>query len=140
MTEEIRMTTGRVDVVIANAGRSIHLGSLLMTDISFSALLDHYGPSSSCTPAQMMKHYEVNAVGILVLFQAIWPLLQKSKNPKFIPISSASGSVSEGPGYRIPTLAYSASKAAVNFIARTIRMEHEALGNITPISEKNIPC
>lgn len=76
-----------------------------------------------------MKHFEVNAVGTLVLFQAVWPLLQQSKTPKFIPVSSAAGSVTEGPGYKISTPAYNASKAATNFITRTLRMEHETLSD-----------
>jgi hypothetical protein len=46
-------------------------------------------------------------LGVLGLFQATYPLLEKSTSaPKFIPISSVAGSVTIGPTFPLQTAPY----------------------------------
>jgi NAD(P)-dependent dehydrogenase (short-subunit alcohol dehydrogenase family) len=70
---------------------------------------------------------QINVIGTLMLFQAAYPLLKAStSSPKFIPISSAAGSITDvttSPGL----VAYGSSKAAENYLARKLHFEHEEL-------------
>ena len=62
-----------------------------------------------------------NAVGPLLLTQALLPLLQKGQNRRVVMVSSQTGSmdwVSSGGGY-----AYRMSKSAMNMASRTLAME-----------------
>jgi len=109
--EEIRSIAGRLDVVIANAGIALFYGSALDTPAD-----------------QMRDHFEINVVGTLILFQASYPLLKASTpSPRFIPISSAAGSITEGSAFPAGVLAYGSSKAAENYLARKLHFEHEGL-------------
>jgi norsolorinic acid ketoreductase len=91
------------------------------------------GPLVSVSSSTVLEHLRVNAIGTLVLFQAVYPLmLESTPNPKFIPISSASGSVASISKLPQGYAAYGASKAALNFIVRTLRFENENLS--TPLS------
>ncbi|KAE9388011.1 NAD(P)-binding protein [Gymnopus androsaceus JB14] len=67
---------GRVDVVLGAAGCGSYLG-----------------PAADTPPEVVRTHFETNAIGNLVLFQAMLSLLKASKNPKFIPLSSIGGSL-----------------------------------------------
>lgn len=71
--EKIENISGYVDVIIANAGILNYQGPLLTTPIK-----------------EIRDHYEVNVVSPLILFQALYPLLKKSKSdaPKFVVIST----------------------------------------------------
>lgn len=42
-------------------------------------------------PVDMLKHYKVNVIGPVLLFQAVLPLLEKSEKGKFVAISSSAG-------------------------------------------------
>ncbi|KIM82342.1 hypothetical protein PILCRDRAFT_820730 [Piloderma croceum F 1598] len=98
---------GRLDVVIANAGIS-----------------NFYGPSLETPIEQMRDHFEVNVVGTLVLFQAAYPLLSASTpSPKFIPITSGAGSITDCAVIPLSVLAYGSSKAALNYLARKLHFE-----------------
>ncbi|KAK7973830.1 hypothetical protein PG989_015678 [Apiospora arundinis] len=89
-----------VDILIANAGVSPPVDPL--EKVSFTAL---------------ESTIRVNALGPLSLYQACHPLLSKSKDAKFVTISSAAGSLSamEGNGAWVAP-SYSISKAALNWI------------------------
>lgn len=103
---EIQNKFGRVDIVISNAGISNYMGS------------------AAETPAdQMRAHYEVNVIGALYLFQAMYPLLKASKSPKFIPVSAAAASSSFA-GIQAEYTCYASSKAALNFMAQKIHHEN----------------
>ncbi|KAF8901121.1 hypothetical protein CPB85DRAFT_1256457 [Mucidula mucida] len=99
LAEEIKAKFGHVDTVIANAA----IGT------------------------QFEDHFHVNALGVVVLFQAFYGLLKASKEPKFIPISSSSGSITVSMGFPVATNAYGVSKIALNFIARRIHFENDWL-------------
>ncbi|KAI5892419.1 NAD(P)-binding protein [Schizophyllum commune H4-8] len=101
--EEIKRIAGHLDVVIANAG-----------------IGEGFEAATGISPQVMLKHYEINSNGPLVLFQAAHPLLKESKTPKFVAISSGIGSIALAS--KLPVLAYpyGASKAALNWIMRKL--------------------
>ncbi len=85
---------------------------------------------------QFEDHFHVNALGVVVLFQAFYGLLKASKEPKFIPISSASGSLTAFMASPITANAYGTSKAALNFVARRIHFENDWLGAYSILSAR----
>ena len=96
--------------MIANAG----IGS------DYSTALD-----LKVTP--LKEHIAVNTIGPLALFQAFFPLLQKSIQPKFVYISSPLASIGGMEQRPFPMAAYGASKAAMNYFIRKIHFENEGL-------------
>ena len=64
---------------------------------------------------------QVNTIGPLVLFKAVYPLLNAARG-KFIVISSALGA-EMGANTPIGFTAYGTSKAAVNFLVRRVNTE-----------------
>jgi len=103
--EYVKKTTGKLDVLIANA-----------------AIADAYHKIVD-TPLQKFRdHFEVNSLGPVIIFQALYPLLRLSPHPKFIPISSGAGTITNK--FNFPVSAYGTSKAALNFITVSIHSEH----------------
>ncbi|EHL00030.1 putative Aflatoxin biosynthesis ketoreductase nor-1 [Glarea lozoyensis 74030] len=80
-----------LDVVIANAA----IGT------TFPKVID-------AKVEDMIPHYQVNVVGVVALFQAVFPYLEKAKEPKFF-----------------PNAVYGTTKAAVHFITKHIHQEHD---------------
>jgi norsolorinic acid ketoreductase len=107
--KEVSQLTGGIDVVIANAG-----------------IGNYHGPGVTTPISTVEEHFRVNTLGPLILFQALYPLLKERQTRKFIIISSTAGSITDM--MPIPALAYGASKAATNFIARKLHSEHLAEG------------
>ena|ERR1700761_1022484 len=99
-----------LDTVIANAGIANWWGSAL--EVPVEAVRDHHN---------------VNTVGTLILYQAAWPLLERSSNPKFVFVSSTVGSIGDMEHWPLQGVAYGSSKAAMNYIIRKIHLEQEAL-------------
>ncbi|KAF7964618.1 hypothetical protein HWV62_4892 [Athelia sp. TMB] len=75
-----------LDVVVANSGIS-----------------NHAGPAVSTPPDEVRSHFEVNAIGPLVLFQATAALLEAPAG-KFFVMSSSAGSI--GDMVPMPNTAY----------------------------------
>ncbi|KAH7400158.1 aflatoxin biosynthesis ketoreductase-like protein nor-1 [Cadophora sp. MPI-SDFR-AT-0126] len=101
----------KLDVVIANAGIS-----------------KYYGPAATTPIAEVRDHFEVNALGSLILFQETWPLLKASSAPMFVALSTAVGSIGESmASLPLPATAYGSSKAALNYIVRKIHFENPEL-------------
>ncbi|KAF7514891.1 hypothetical protein G7054_g14911 [Neopestalotiopsis clavispora] len=101
-----------LDLVIANAG-----GTPVPTT-----------PFESVEAHEMIREYQVNAVGPLMLFQACRPLLQKAASPKWISISTGGGSITlMGKIRSWDGAAYAAAKAALNWITRAIHFTNEGL-------------
>ncbi|KAI6807953.1 hypothetical protein KC367_g5642 [Hortaea werneckii] len=97
----------RLDVIIANAG-----------------IEKWFGPIGQAPLDELRDHFEVNSVAPVALFQATLPLLQRSRHPpKFIPISSRLGSMTEIEKVKNPAAVYGASKAMLNYL--TCRMHFE---------------
>jgi norsolorinic acid ketoreductase len=68
---------------------------------------------------------EINTYGPLRLFQAVLPLLEKAKNPKFVFLGSpiASLSMVERTAL-VPMTPYACSKVVVHWLSRKIHLEH----------------
>lgn len=100
-----------IDVVIANAG------------------ISHSSASIQGTSAEALRdHFNVNTIGPVTLFQAVYPLLKASEtgNPIFLPISTLIGSNAAQAGLAglPPTFSpYGASKAALNWVVTRIHIE-----------------
>ncbi|KAF5319297.1 hypothetical protein D9619_008343 [Psilocybe cf. subviscida] len=107
LAQHVQKKYGRVDVVIPNAG-----------------IANYYGPVAEIPLNEMREHWEVNALGPLILFQTLLSLLKASPNPKFIPISSGAASSMY---YDTPLIqaCYGSSKAVINFITKKINFENE---------------
>ncbi|PVH76593.1 NAD(P)-binding protein, partial [Cadophora sp. DSE1049] len=100
-----------LDLVIANAG-----------------ILDYFGPVAGTPPAQMARHYQVNVIAALVLFEAVLPFLNAAASPaKFVQISSAVGSMTIMPMIGFHCTPYGASKAASTYLVRKIHFENPGL-------------
>lgn len=99
-----------VDIVIANAG----IGK-------------HYGPATTTPVVEFKDHFWVNSIAPIILFQAFWPLLERSRTPKFIAITSSLGSISSIGDFPLGVTAYGGSKAALNYMVRKIHFENPKL-------------
>ncbi|KAJ7789386.1 hypothetical protein B0H14DRAFT_243727 [Mycena olivaceomarginata] len=107
---EIEKIAGHLDVVIANAGIAKHFGSLATTPLS-----------------EFRDHWEVNSLGLVVLFQAVQKLLFASPTgaPKLAYISSGAGSI--GGFTNVTAPAYGASKTAANYLVKALDVENPSL-------------
>ncbi|MCJ1361036.1 hypothetical protein MMC16_000133 [Acarospora aff. strigata] len=102
----------KLDVVIANAG--------IFKLAAFQKVAD-------MKTSDLLEHVDINAAGVVRLFQAVLPLLQKASKPKFMAVSSAVATIA-GMEYIPFTLSsYGASKAALNYLTRRIHFENEDL-------------
>ncbi|KII87099.1 hypothetical protein PLICRDRAFT_176889 [Plicaturopsis crispa FD-325 SS-3] len=107
----VRKVAGHIDVLIANAG-----------------IADTWAHAHEVPTDEVERHFKVNAIGPLVLFQAFYSLLKESPSiPKFAVISTAAGSIQLGAAIPLGVSAYGPSKAAVNFLTRNIHFENERL-------------
>ncbi len=99
-----------IDVVVANAGGN----------------RDKITPLDDISTEEVLDLFELNTVGPLALFQAVKPLLQKSKTPKWASVSSAAGSITKLEVYRAHVApAYGIAKAGLNWW--TVYASHSAL-------------
>ncbi|KAF9460056.1 NAD(P)-binding protein [Collybia nuda] len=111
LAKEIWTKHGYLDVIIACAGIASYMGTAAQT------------PSK-----ELRNHFEVNTIGTLVLFQAVYKLLKEStSSPRFIPISSAAASLTEFIDLPFQYTCYGASKAALNYVSRKIHFENDWL-------------
>ncbi|KAF9035377.1 NAD(P)-binding protein [Hymenopellis radicata] len=97
------------------------------TVVSCAAICNYVAPVQETPPEEFRTHYEVNTIGIVVLFQALYKLLKSSTEPKFIPMTSAGGSLTSSISMLATINPYCASKAALNLIARRIHFENDWL-------------
>ncbi|KAI7762682.1 hypothetical protein LZL87_014026 [Fusarium oxysporum] len=100
-----------LDIVIANAGIALDGGRVQDTTVD-----------------NMNKHFEVNTIGPVVLFQAVADLLQASKTgrPIFAAISTLIGSIGSMEhlvGFPPTGSPYGGSKAALNWLIRRLHFE-----------------
>ncbi|RDA94635.1 hypothetical protein CP533_2395 [Ophiocordyceps camponoti-saundersi (nom. inval.)] len=110
---------GRLDVVVANAAAPA-LGSVLQTE------------------AAKARHcLEVNSIGLLRLFQACWPLLERSDpasgGKRFVLVTSSVASIQGLETEDFPLTAYGMSKAAANWLAKKISVEFRDKGLLVGI-------
>jgi NAD(P)-dependent dehydrogenase (short-subunit alcohol dehydrogenase family) len=93
--ERIIAETGRVDVVVHNAGHMM------------------FGPAESFTPEQFAQQYDVNVLGTQRVNRAVLPHMRKQKQGLLVWVSSSS-SAGGTPPYLSP---YFAAKAAMDALA-----------------------
>lgn len=111
--QEIKsQNVSHLDVVIANAG--------IFNSEAFLEV-------SKMKTSDLIEHVDVNVNGPVRLFQAILPLLQASKQPKFVVISSGVGTIAGAEYIPWAVTSYGASKAALNFLLRRIHIENKDL-------------
>ncbi|KEF61389.1 uncharacterized protein A1O9_02955 [Exophiala aquamarina CBS 119918] len=97
-----------LDVVIANAG----IAKLFPT-------------VQEVRVEDILEHYRTNVIGVVLLFQAVVPLLKNStKTPKFVVMGSEAGSIGGMEQVPVPNAAYGPSKAALNWITKKIHVEN----------------
>jgi norsolorinic acid ketoreductase len=82
---------------------------------------------SVAKPSDLIEHVDVNVNGPIRLFQAVLPLLQAAKQPKFAVISSGVATIAGAEHIPWAVSSYGASKAALNFILRRIHIENPDL-------------
>lgn len=97
-----------LDVVIANAG-----------------ICDDLSPVHQVSIPALREHVEINGYGPIFLYQAVYPLLQKSKKPTFVGVGSPLGSIGGMEQRPYPCAAYGPSKAILHWIVRKIHFENE---------------
>ncbi|KAL8769884.1 MAG: hypothetical protein Q9209_004322 [Squamulea sp. 1 TL-2023] len=100
----------KLDLVIANAG-----------------ICNDFAPVATVDPVVFKEHVVVNGFALLFLFQAVLPLLQKSKGAKFVGIGSPIGSIGGMDQRPYPMTAYGGSKALQHWLVRKIHFEHPEL-------------
>ncbi|KAH8668394.1 hypothetical protein BX600DRAFT_434934 [Xylariales sp. PMI_506] len=122
------------DAVVAAAGPSLDHVDVLICN---AGLCPPLVSAAATGAADMRTAFETNAIAPLMVFQGLWPLLQKRSSsssssssstsaPKLIMVSSSVGSI--GQQEPLPGGAYGASKAALNWVTRSLHLQHEADG------------
>ncbi|KAJ5205175.1 Short-chain dehydrogenase/reductase SDR [Penicillium cf. griseofulvum] len=103
-------TVTHINVLICNAGFATPMTPALVTSAE-----------------DLRQLFEVNTIAPLLVFQAFWPLMQKSDSaPKLVVISSSVGSIAgQEP---VPGGAYGPSKAASNWLTKALHGENEKDG------------
>lgn len=106
-----------VDVLIANAGHTMEMGTVLDT-----------------TPAEMRELYEINTIGPLVTLQGLWLLMTegrieqgRSGKAAYVLVSSSVGSI--GMMEPMPGGAYGPSKAAANWLSKAVHLQFGSGGD-----------
>jgi norsolorinic acid ketoreductase len=87
---------------------------------------------------QFSRHFHVNAVGPIVLYQAFRDLLVKSPIPRYIAISSGAASVTEP--FPMPATPYLMSKAALNMAVQKIAQEEAESGMVAIALSPGTSC
>jgi NAD(P)-dependent dehydrogenase (short-subunit alcohol dehydrogenase family) len=103
LAREAQMLFDGLDVLISNAG-------VLVSG-------ERYG---SLTAEDMESSFRSNAVGPVLLAQALTPLLASGRNPRIAHLSSVMGSIASTDAFRSPS--YGMTKAALNMA--TVQLAH----------------
>jgi NAD(P)-dependent dehydrogenase (short-subunit alcohol dehydrogenase family) len=121
----IETATGRLDVLVNNAGIMVEWGV----------------QAAGVTAAHLRETYEVNVFGVVTVTSACLPLLRRSGNPRIVNMSSGLGSLTllSDPNSPLPAqdfLAYSSSKAALNAVtliyANALRADGIKVNAVSP--------
>jgi len=100
-----------IDVLINNAGGPYPMVTALETQAE-----------------HMRAAFETNTIAPLLVFQGLWPLMQKSKIRKLIMVSSSLGSIEQmDPS---PAGAYGPSRCAQNWLCKALHQENKDAGLI----------
>ncbi|KAK1535741.1 short-chain dehydrogenase/reductase family oxidoreductase [Colletotrichum paranaense] len=106
----------RIDVLISNAAVSATASRSVLT-----------------TAEELRSAFEINTIAPLMVFQGLWPLLERPQGAdgppaKFIGITSSLGSIEEQEP--LPAGAYGPSKAALNWLVKSLHIQHPDLVSV----------
>ncbi|KAL4929153.1 SDR family oxidoreductase [Aspergillus undulatus] len=96
---------------------------ILIANAAFSTPMT---PALTTTAPDLRACFETNTIAPLLTFQALWPLLQKSTQPKLINVTSSVGMITAMEP--MPGGAYGPSKAAINWLTKALHLQHEREG------------
>lgn len=128
--KRIEQETGHLDVLVNNAGIS---NTRFKPGQSFAEYT--LSTRASLTSLDEMREvWETNVFGALAVYQAVLPLLRKSKAARIVAVSSGMGSLTSVLDKNFPYRAgyspiYGASKAAMNAVtvAMAVELENEGI-------------
>lgn len=124
LNAKIKEEVGHLDVLIANAGEYLMQATLPPPSFCWTerkGISDYYGPLATSPIEQFHRHFDVNLIGPVVLYQELQSSLLAAAQPKFIAISTAGASI--GTPFPLPATPYLASKAALNLVVQHIALE-----------------
>jgi NAD(P)-dependent dehydrogenase (short-subunit alcohol dehydrogenase family) len=101
----------RLDLLLNNAGVGAHESGYSLTTFDFR---------------QMTHVYQVNALGPMRVTRALLDLLKRGQNPRVVNVSSGAGRITTKSGHAM--MGYGASKAALNYLTRSVADELEPDG------------
>ncbi|GJC80531.1 norsolorinic acid ketoreductase nor1 [Colletotrichum liriopes] len=109
-------TIDRIDVLVSNAAAPFPMTSTL-----------------AISHEDLRNAFEINTIAPLMVFQGLWPLMDKPRgaddvSAKFIGITSSVGSI--GSQEPLPGGAYGPSKAALNWLIKSLHAQHQELVSV----------
>ena len=110
--------------------QNVHHVSQINVVVANAAMAANYGPMSTMQLEHLQEHMMVNAYSVLLLFQAMKPLLEQAPagQAKFVLIGAPISTITEMEGCaRAPLGAYGASKLAGNYFVRKLHFENKWL-------------
>lgn len=118
------------DTVRAAASGLSHV-NVLICSAGYSSTMSQ---TIAVTAEDLRECFEVNTIAPLLMFQAIWPLMINKvatglSPPKFIVLTSSMGSI--GSMEPFPGGAYGPSKAAVNYISKSLHLQMASDGLVS---------
>ena len=126
--ERIEKEFGRLDLLVNNAAISnTRKGSLSLQEYA------QISKASNASLDEVRAVWETNVFGVLAVYQAMLPLLQKSADARIVNVSSGVGSLASNADPAYPYRAffgpvYSSSKTALNAMTLAMMIELEGTG------------
>ncbi|KAK1976479.1 short chain dehydrogenase/ reductase [Colletotrichum cereale] len=128
-------TKAPTPAAVIEAFRSATLGKIDNIDVLVSNAAAPFPMTrtEAISAEDLRDAFEINTIAPLMVFQGFWPLMDKRRGPgdlpaKFIAITSSVGSIeSQEP---LPGGAYGPSKAALNWLAKSLHAQHENLVSV----------
>ncbi|KIV80699.1 hypothetical protein PV11_08183 [Exophiala sideris] len=106
--------------------RSVHKIMALDVVIANAGIAEVFPRVEDAQVADLLEHYQVNVIAVIVLFRAVLPLLKSSqKTAKFVTIGSSAGTIGSMDVIPVPNAVYGTSKAALNYVTKKIHQENE---------------
>ena len=110
----------------ASTGGIVHHVDVLICNAGFAP---PFVPTAEVKAEDLRAAFETNTIAPLMLFQSLWPLLQRSSaasGPKLVMMTSSIGCVTQMEP--APGGSYGPSKAALNYITKSLHEQHAAEG------------
>ncbi|KDN70839.1 putative short chain dehydrogenase/reductase family oxidoreductase [Colletotrichum sublineola] len=128
-------TQAPTPAAVIEAFKSATLGRIDRVDVLISNAAAPFPMTHThATSAEDLRNaFEINTIAPLMVVQGLWPLMKKIQGPsdvsaKFIGITSSVGSI--GSQEPFPAGAYGPSKAALNWLVKSLHAQHEGLVSV----------